>query len=201
VFRQDGRQLATVSTDEVRLWEPATGKQVGRLKPPPQILAVCAIAYHPDGRHMIASGGLAVDRASAEWVWDLVAGGPPRVYRKPAAEYPVLSFGVLQDGMVPGPTRDFGLSLFDPTGARPTRVIYPDGTGQVWAMHPDGRLLAVTRRTGGIALWDSREDAETYSIPLAGRTVAQMAFDPTGRRLAVIDANFNLLVLDAPPEK
>jgi WD40 repeat protein len=200
-FRQDGRQLATVSPDEVRLWEPATGRQVGRLKPPPEIFAVCAVAYHPDGRHLIACGGRAVDRAHAEWVWDLVAGGPPRVYRKSPDESYVLSFGVLPDGMVPTPTRDFGLSLFDPTGGRPARVIYPDGTGQVWAVHPDGRLMAIARRTGGIALWDSREDAEVYSIPLTGRTVARLAFDPTGRRLAVIDTASNLLVLDAPPEK
>jgi WD40 repeat protein len=201
VFRQDGGQLATASKDEVRLWEPATGKLLDRLKAPPGILLVCAIAYHPDGRHLIACGGQSVDRAHTEWVWDLVAGGRPRVYRMAPEEYQVHSFGVLADGMVPGPTRDFGLSLFDPTGARPTRVIYPDGTGQVWAVHPDGRLMAVARRTGGIALWDGREDAEVYSIPLAGRTVARLAFDPTGRRLAVIDTASNLFVLDAPPEK
>src|SRR5262249_42055110 len=111
------------------------------------------------------------------------------------------SFGVLPDGMVPAPTRDFGLSLFDPTGGRPTRVIYPDGTGQVWAVHPDGRLLAVARRTGGVALWDGGEDAEVCSIPLAGRTVARLAFDPAGRRLAVIDTVSNLFVLDAPPDQ
>jgi WD40 repeat protein len=200
-FRPDGGQLATASGDEVRLWDPATGKHLDRLTAPPRIRVVCAVAYHPDGRHLIACGGRSVDLAHTGWVWDLVAGGPPRVYRKAPQEDQVHAFGVLPDGMVPAPTRDFGLSLFDPTGGRPTRVVYPDGTGQVWAVHPDGRLMAIARRTGGIALWDSREDAETYLIPLAGRTVARLAFDPTGRRLAVIDTASNLFVLDAPPEK
>jgi WD40 repeat protein len=200
-FRQDGGQLATASKDEVRVWDPATGRHLDRLKAPPGIPVVSAIAYHPDGRHLIGCGGQTVDRADTTWVWDLVAGGPPRGYRKSTEEYQILSFGVLPDGMVPGPTRDFGLSLFDPTGGRPARVIYPDGTGQVSAPHPAGRLMAITRRTGGIALWDSREDAEVYSIPLAGRSVRQLAFDPTGRRLVVNDDFGNLFVLDAPPEK
>src|SRR5262249_32732538 len=140
-------------------------------------------------------------RADTEWVWDLAVEGPPRVYRKAREQLQPCSFGVLSDGMVPGPTKDFGLSLFDPTGDRQTRVIYPDSTGQIWAVHPDGRLMAITRRTGGIALWDSREDAEVYAMPLAGGTVSDLAFDPTGRRLAVIDTLGNLFVVDAPPEK
>ena len=200
-FRQDGGQMATASNDEVRLWVPATGKHLDRLKAPPGIRIVCAIAYHPDDRHLVGCGGQTVDRADTAWVWDLAAGGPPRVYRNTPEEHQLRSFRVLPDGMVPGPTRDFGLSLFDPTGGRPARVIYPDGTGQVWAVHPDGRLMTITRRTGGIALWDSREDAEVYSIPMAGRTIAQLVFDPSGRRLVVNDTFGNLFVLDAPPEK
>jgi serine/threonine protein kinase/WD40 repeat protein len=200
-FRHDGGQLATASRDEVRLWDPATGRHLDRLKAPPGIPVVCAMAYHPNGRHLIGCGGQMVDRADTTWVWDLVAGGSPRGYRKTPEEHQFLSFGVLPDGMVPGPTRDFGLSLFDPTGSRQTKLIYPAGTGQVWAVHPDGRLMAITRRTGGIALWDSREDAEVYSIPLAGRTVAHLAFDPPGRRLVVNDNFGNLFVFDAPPEK
>jgi WD40 repeat protein len=201
VFRQDGGQLATASKDEVRLWDPATGTHLDRLKAPPGIPLVCAIAYHPDGRHLIASGGQSFDRSTTEWVWDLTAGGEPRVYRNAPEQSRFRSFVVLPDGMVPGLTKDFGVSLFDPTGGRPSRVIYPDSTGQVWALHPDGRLMAVTRRTGGIALWDIREDAEVYSIPPAGRTVAHLAFDPTGRRLVMSDTVGNLVVWDAPPLK
>jgi eukaryotic-like serine/threonine-protein kinase len=200
-FRQDGGQLATASRDEVWLWDPASGRHLDRLKAPPGIPIVCAIAYHPDGHHLIASGGQSIDRANTEWVWDLAAGGEPRVYRKALEQSRVRSFGVLPNGMVPGLTRDFGVSLFDPTGGHQTKLIYPDGTGQVWAVHPDGRLMAITRRTGGIALWDTREDAEVYSIPLAVGTVAHLAFDPMGRRLTGIDTVGNLFVLDAPPHK
>ena len=52
-FRRDGGQLATASKDEVQLWDPATGKQLDRLKAPPGIPVVCAIVYHPDRRHLI----------------------------------------------------------------------------------------------------------------------------------------------------
>ena len=149
----------------------------------------------PDGRVRT------VDQGRTEWFWDLAAGGPPRVYRDGLGDYNVRSPGVLPDGMIPGPTREFGLSLFDPTGDRPARVVYPGGTAQVWAVHPDGRLLAVARRTGGVALWDYREEAEVCSVPLAGRAAVHLAFDPTGRRLAGTDTVGNVFILDAPPEK
>ncbi|MFM8469225.1 MAG: c-type cytochrome domain-containing protein [Limisphaerales bacterium] len=54
-FSPDGRQLAASGYHEVTLWEPATGKLLGRVKNLPQ--RIQALAWHPSGQWLAVGGG------------------------------------------------------------------------------------------------------------------------------------------------
>ncbi|MEQ2008131.1 MAG: c-type cytochrome domain-containing protein [Limisphaerales bacterium] len=54
-FSPDGRQLAASGYHEVTLWEPATGKLLGRVKNLPQ--RIQALAWHPQGQWLAVGGG------------------------------------------------------------------------------------------------------------------------------------------------
>ena len=54
-FSPDGKQLAASGYHEVTLWEPATGKLLGRVQNLPQ--RIQALAWHPQGRWLAVGGG------------------------------------------------------------------------------------------------------------------------------------------------
>ncbi|MEN9574590.1 MAG: hypothetical protein RL514_2445 [Verrucomicrobiota bacterium] len=54
-FSPDGQQLAASGYHEITLWEPATGKLLGRVKDLPQ--RIQALAWHPAGQWLAVGGG------------------------------------------------------------------------------------------------------------------------------------------------
>jgi WD40 repeat protein len=66
-FSGDGKTLAVVAGEEIRLWETATGKLRGRLGTPPR--GVSAMVFAPRGRYLALAGGDEVIR-----LWDVAAG-------------------------------------------------------------------------------------------------------------------------------
>jgi serine/threonine protein kinase/WD40 repeat protein len=198
-FRPDGRQLAAAAGNAVRLWDPATGRVESVLTAPPGVSAIPNLDYLPDGRHLLGRGGTQVGSTHIEWVWDLAAGGPPRVYRQTSQHF-MRSTGVLADGWVPSCTRG-GLALVDVTGNRPDRSVELTGVEAVWGVHPDGRLLAIGLAGERVFLWDSGEEAEALTLPMDRRFAIRILFDPSGRRLAALDNHFSLWIWDAPPKR
>src|SRR5262249_4255510 len=66
-FSPDGKSLAlAVPGDSVRLWDPATGKEVNLWRAP--VHAATCLAFAPDGKTLVAGGDKGVLR------WDVDAG-------------------------------------------------------------------------------------------------------------------------------
>jgi WD40 repeat protein len=196
-FSTDGKQIATGAGNEVRLWNAVTGAEEGLLHAPADV--VTGLAYHPNGRNLIATGGGSPISSLVDWVWDLETKGPPSVYFATKGwESYTYTFSVLGDGRVPRFTQDLGLTLHDPLTGLPLRVLCPNGVNCSWAPHPNGVLLAVSRMGNVVSLYDTAEGIEILTLRGASQPLFTLAFDPTGRRLAGISGEYELLIWDAP---
>jgi WD40 repeat protein len=85
-YARDGKTLATAGSDgTVILWDPATGKQVRRIKAHKK--AVCAVCFSPDGKHL-ASG----DEEGDVRLWEAATGKEVRRFRGDDGEIDSLAF-------------------------------------------------------------------------------------------------------------
>lgn len=179
-FAPDGKALLSDGGDgTVRLWDPATGKELGRLQGPHE--SVSRIAVSADGRVLAMAG-----HDPAVRLWDLPARRELHVLR--GHDGPVYGVAVSPDGKLAASLgSDRTVRVWDAvTGREVARPTLPARTGthvRAIAFAPDGKLLAATSPDKTVALWraPSWEPAGT----LAGHTerVVDLAFAPDGKRL------------------
>ncbi len=196
-FRGDGKRIATAEGNRIRIWNADTGREELQLRNAPSKV-IGGLAWHTDGRHLFASGGNNVSLALDDWVWDLDRPEQVAIFRT-QFERSLYGFSVMPDGRVPGFTTNLGLNVLDPLGGRPAQAFYSEGCVGSWAVHPNGRLLAVGRGGGAVAVCDAAEAVELLTLPTDQQTVILVVFDPTGRRLAARDGSSHLWIWDAPP--
>jgi WD40 repeat protein len=160
----------------LRLWDPATGKQVRQL--PTDGGWGLALAVSPDG-NTFATGGTRIA------LWDVALGKKVREW--PGHQLGTYHVAFSPDGKVLASTswNDDPVRLWDVATARELRQLAHTGSVSSLAFSPDGRLLAGGTMTGSVQLWDPQTGKVVRQLGQAREEVLSLAFSPDGKTLAV----------------
>jgi len=177
-FSGDGRVLASGAGDgAVRLWDVRARRLLGGPSYGKRILGV---AVSRDG------GVLAASYYPEEKVqlWDVRARRP---IGRPFAGYGTLAFS--PDGRILAGDTTGGIQLRDVRTQQPLGRLLPAGELLALTFSPDGRRLAAAEGGGStrrVRVWDVRTRRQVMSARAGGA----VAFDPSGRLLAVAGGRF-----------
>jgi WD40 repeat protein len=196
-FSPDGKCLATTGAEgTVRVWDPATGRELARQSGLP---SVTAPTFSPDGRI------LAVAHAGEVMLWELATQNVRKAPAMHLGRVSSLSFSPNQKVLASG-GRDGMVRLWDPKTltplptpanhlgtaavagqARPETLTY-DGTGEFpnsMAVAPDGESLAVGGSEHSVQVWDVRSGTVRLRLPDYPSRVHVVFFFPDSRTLAL----------------
>jgi WD40 repeat protein len=176
----DGKVLASGGNDNlVRLWDPATGKQVRQLAG--HAGWVNGVAWTPDGKTLVTGS-----EDSTVRLWDPATGKELR--QLAGHQEGVRALALSPDGKTAASeSTDRTLRLWDlATGTELYKLAghrSEGGTSNV-AFSADGKLLASVAEGGGIVLWDPATGQEVRRIPDPDPDHSSLAFSPDGKLLA-----------------
>jgi WD40 repeat protein len=177
---------------EVRLWDRATGKPVG--KPLPHPATVLAMALGPDGRRVLTGCGDGTAR-----LWDVEAA---RVLHEWGNGDAVLGVAFSPDGrtLLTG-SLDRSVRMFDAETGRPLGPVltHPKGVASV-AFSPDGKAFATGCGDYTVRLWDTATRQVRRGLPHRG-WVRALAFSPDGGTLLTGSADGSARLWDAATGK
>ncbi len=179
-FSPDGRLLVTAGGDRVvRLWDPVSGRQVGKCEPHPQY--VRAVSFSPDGQTILTYSDDMIFR-----VWEVeTLTVRARVHR--AHNY-LGRFAVSPDSrfvILNGVAS--ALHFFDTlTGQLVHRHPIPDDRPYAYVFSPDGRALAVAQSGGTALILDAARVLGAIRPPAA--PLRQQVLSAFWARLAEPDA-------------
>jgi WD40 repeat protein len=191
-----GERLATVSGTTLRLWDTGV----------PQIVfehsgqaTLHAVAHSPDGR-LLAMAGDAVE------LWDTTTGGRRLVLEGPKPPLSALAFASDGSLLAAAGADSADVWLWHPRTGE-AAVMIPDAVPgclvQALVFHPHQPLLAVggcdwfeaSGSDGVVIIWDV---TARRRVALLGGGAVGLAFDPSGRRLAIACLDRAIRVWDVP---
>ena len=186
----DGARLASGGLDgTIRIWDPATGKQILSFKARPGALG---LAWSPDGKRLASADfprkTVSIwdpnGRSLQMWtghqadVWDVAWNPDNRRLASVDSAGTVIVWDVTE-----------GRRLFDLKGKAVPRGCV------CWS--PDGQRVAAANSGTTVRIWDAR--GEKVLTTLAGHkaTVTAVAWSPTGAKLATLGQDQTIVVWDA----
>jgi WD40 repeat protein/tRNA A-37 threonylcarbamoyl transferase component Bud32 len=194
-FSPDGKTLATAagySESDIRLWEVATGKEIGRLEG--HTSWVGSLVFWPDGKRLASSSADQTIR-----IWDLASRKSLDVLCGHRQE--VWRLALLPDNktLVSG-SKDGVVCVWDASVTHPRRerVTLP-GKISNWRFAPDSRSAVTLDREGKVARWSGPDFQDKEPWLEIGTNHQGDAFSPDGRFLAVGSTNGNISVWDISP--
>jgi WD40 repeat protein/serine/threonine protein kinase len=194
-FRGDGKVLATAGSDNAaRLWDVATGKQIGPLLK--HKAAITSLAFSRDGRALLTGS----EDFSAQF-WEVPSGnrsGPPirflngvtTVAFSPDGKTFVVASG---DG-----TARLGDGYSGTVFGQPLKQ-----TGPIYcaAFSPDGRTVVTGSADGTARLWDAKDGKPVGEKMDHKWRVLAAAFSPDGRSIATGSFDKTIRLWDATGKK
>ena len=173
----DGALLAAASWDEtLTLWETGSGRRLQTTRPHQG--AVWWTEFSPDGLHLASGGDDGLIRVES-----LGGGRPPVTFPGIVGAWNQGGSQLVTVRSRPVFWDDEGeIQVWDVAEHRRVRTL-PEPAKSV-AVAPDGRTLAVTRRSEGVQLWDL-ETGALVRAESTGEPVWSPVFSPRGRCLAV----------------
>ena len=177
-FSPDSKTLASAGGGVVRLWDPLTGKEKGRLDG--ESSRVAAVAFSPDGKRIAAGCGQALR------IWDAATLKEIALLEVPfhAAE----GLSLAPDGKTLAVMRSEGrLDLWDTAAVKqrpvPREIDKCQGTIRAAAFAPKGTTLAVGVSPGAIHAVDLATEKTHFLGNSGDGPVAPLAFLPDGRSI------------------
>jgi WD40 repeat protein len=187
-FSPDGKTLAAGAADRVLLWELTTGGVRADLGP--SRCGLGAVAFTPDGRHLLAAS---IARPQAT-LWDLPTGKAAAEFREPGEGVTCCALRPQSKTLASGDERGT-VRLWDrATGMPSRRLSGPKPQGYrtfALAFSPDGKTLAVgggsrgglTSAWGEVGLWDVARRKVRRTLRDFNDGVVTVAFAPDGKSL------------------
>src|SRR5262249_1328920 len=180
--------------NEVRLFDPATGKELRRLRYPDR---VARVALTEDGKTLaVYSGGKDLTLRLLD-----TATGKERLARRYPDFVQVMAFSPSGDVLALGPTKPILVVLDTATGNEIYQLRLAENVINL-TFSPDGKTLAGGAGYGSLRFWEvatGKERAQWADRDL--RSGSQMAFSPDGRLLALGDADGRLRLVSAATGK
>jgi WD40 repeat protein len=173
-FSPDGRQIISVSSEAIILWDTATGREIRTFSG--HSGEVRSGAFNPDGRQIISGS-----RNGTIILWDTATGREIRTFSGHSGGVSSVAFSPDGRQIISG-SGDRTIKFWDTTG-REIRTFsgHSDGVSSV-AFSPDGRQIISGSEDRTIKLWDATgREIRTFS----GHTkqVTSVVFSPDGRQI------------------
>lgn len=180
-FSPDGKLLAVGGYREVRLIDPATGKEIATLSGHADY--VRSIAFSPDGK-MLAAGGGPPQRFGEIKIWDVASHQLLKTMQ--GHTDCIYSIAWSPDGkLIASGSYDKTAKLWDvATGKEVSNL--KDHIDAVFAVafSPDGEHLATASQDRTVKIWDIATGKRLYTLSDASDGLSTLAYSPTGDRIA-----------------
>jgi WD40 repeat protein len=176
-FNKDGTLAVTGSFDKsVRLWDPATGKQLREFSGPAghQSL-VLSVAFNPAG-DQIASGG----SDNFARVWDVPLSKPVRELVQTAG---VNAVAVTADGkLIAGAAKDGSVKLWAADGKVIATLTGHVGGATVVAFSTNGQTLATAGADGTLRFWNADDGKPAGVVGAHASPITGVAISPSNNQ-------------------
>lgn len=171
----DGNQIATVGSDNIRIWDSTSGNELHVIS-----MKVYDLCFSPDGRFLAAGS----DDKSVR-MWNTSTGKEERIFEGHTLQVATVVFSPDGQFVVSG-SYDESVKIWDVKTGKEVRSFKAGNQVSALSFNSDGSLLAAGERGVTIRIWDFRTGKALHTLTGSGVTsyLYGLAFSPDGRTLA-----------------